>query len=220
MTNTQCYFGQSAKLQESVGLSSKTQTNDSLPGLVHKSSSRNKQCASKVSLCWDKSAFILQIQLKKIYALILNCRLSCVIGFRSVYFSPFCVCFWEKKNQAHLFLTGAVVSITLILSDQMFVKFCLQKALLSNTIRWSKKTNKHPKRVVFSWKKRFLGERSLCFYMTVGSTHLGEWKLQWEKGKSLPHLTDKHDNQNIQLLLRHQRKLAQFWTPFTWKKLA
>lgn len=102
------------------------------------------------------------------------------------------------------------MSITLILSDQMFVKFCLQKALLSNTIRWSKKNKQTSKTCRFQLKKRFLGERSLCFYMTVGSTHLGEWKLQWEKGKSLPHLTDKHDNQNIQLLLRHQRKLAQF----------
>lgn len=100
---------------------------------------------------------------KKIYALILNCRLSCVIGFRSVYFSPFCVCFWEKKNQAHLFLTGAVVSITLILSDQMFVKFCLQKALLSNTIRWSKKTQKTSKTCRFQLKKTFPGRAVTLF---------------------------------------------------------
>lgn len=54
------------------------------------------------------------------------------------------------------------MSMTLILSDQMFVKFCLQKALLSNTIRWSKK-KKASKTCRFQLKKTFPGRAVTLF---------------------------------------------------------
>lgn len=118
MTNTQCYFGWSAKLQESVGRRIKTHTNDSLPGLVHKSSARNKQCVSKASLCSDKitSAF-LQIQPKN---LCFDLKLQVILcdWFCSFYFSLFLCLFLMI---AHLFLTRQVFSVILINSNQMFV---------------------------------------------------------------------------------------------------